>query len=114
MKEPDLSVWHVRVIRYMNVLSVSGGAGAQGLQSMMFEPNKSGPILYARTRQQPRGFPRLAALKVHQMTPDLKCLHVMQKDGGEDMVKAPRISSSLLALKTETEGDDGFGICSIL
>ena len=33
----------------------------------------------------------------------------MQKDGGEGTLKVPRISSSLLALKTETEGGDGFG-----
>ena len=39
----------------------------------------------------------------------MPCLHVMQKDGGEGTLKVPRISSSLLALKTETEGGDGFG-----
>ena len=33
----------------------------------------------------------------------------MQKDGGEGTWKVPRISSSLLALKTGTEGGDGFG-----
>ena len=31
----------------------------------------------------------------------------MQKDGGEGTLKVPRISSRLLALKTETEGGDG-------
>ena len=38
----------------------------------------------------------------------------MQKDGGEGTWKVPRISSSLLALKTETEGSDGFGTWLIL
>ena len=33
----------------------------------------------------------------------------MQKDGGEGTWKVPSISLSLLALKTETEGGDGFG-----
>ena len=33
----------------------------------------------------------------------------MQKDGGEGIWKVPRISSSLLALKTETEGGDDMG-----
>ena len=38
----------------------------------------------------------------------------MQKDGGEGTRKVPRISLSLLALKTETEGGDGFGTWLIL
>ena len=38
----------------------------------------------------------------------------MQKDGGEGTLKVPRISSSLLALKTETKGGDGFGTRLIL
>ena len=41
-------------------------------------------------------------------------LHVMQKDGGEGTWKVPRIRTSLLALKTETEGDDRFGTWFIL
>ena len=59
-------------------------------------------------RQEPRGFPSLTALKVEIVTPDT-CLHVMQKDGGEGTWKVSRIKSSLLALKTATEGGDGFG-----
>ena len=39
---------------------------------------------------------------------------MMQKDGGEGTLKVPRISSNLLALKTETEGGDGFGTWLIL
>ena len=39
---------------------------------------------------------------------------MMQKDGGEGTLKVPRISSSLLGLKTETEGGDGFGTWLIL
>ena len=38
----------------------------------------------------------------------------MQKDGGEDTWKVPRISSCLLALKTGTEGGIGFGTELIL
>ena len=38
----------------------------------------------------------------------------MQKAGGEGTWKVPRISSSLLALKTETEGGDGFRTWLIL
>ena len=37
----------------MIVLSVAGGPRAQELQSIMF-----GPILCARTRQEPREFPK--------------------------------------------------------
>ena len=36
IKGPDLSEWHVRVLRDIFVLSVSGGPRAQELQSMMF------------------------------------------------------------------------------
>ena len=35
----------------------------------------------------------------------------MLNDGGEGTSKVLRISLSLLALKTETEGCDGFGTC---
>ena len=38
----------------------------------------------------------------------------MQKYGGKDIIKVPRISLNLLALKTETEGRDGFATCFIL
>ena len=35
----------------------------------------------------------------------------MEKDGGESMVKVPRLSLKLPALKTETESCKGFGAC---
>ena len=58
------------------------------------------------------GFQRLTALKVEEVIP---YSHVyMQKDGGEGTWKVPRISSSLLALKTEIEGGNGFGTWIIL
>ena len=40
--------------------------------------------------------------------------HVMQKDGGEGTVKLPSISMTLLALKAEAEGHDGFATFFIL
>ena len=80
---------------------------------MMFNL-KRGPILYARTRQGPRGFPKNDGLESVRSDQRLTCLHVMQKYGGKGTGKAPRISSSLLALKTETEGGDGFGTWLIL
>ena len=53
----------MRVLRDIFVLSVSGGPGAQELQSMMFYPKKKGPILCARKRQGPRGFPKSDGLE---------------------------------------------------
>ena len=52
----------MRVLRDIFVLSVSGGPGAQELKSMMFNLKK-GPILCARKRQGPRGFPKTDGLE---------------------------------------------------
>ena len=57
------------------------------------------------------GVPGLTALKVQEMTPDS---HVVQKYGGEGIMKVRRISLNLLALKTEKEGRDDFETCFIL
>ena len=57
----------------------------------------------ARTRQVPEGgggagrWPRVTALKVREIASDLHA-----KNGGEGIVKVPRISLNLLVLKTET------------
>ena len=63
---------------------------------------------------QKEAIPKTDGLESRGSDPRLTCLHVMQKDGGEGTWKVSRISSSLLALKTETEGGDGFGTWLIL
>ena len=54
----------------MIVLSVSGGPGAQELQSMMFLPKKGDLFCVPGRGKALGGFPRLTALKVEEVTPD--------------------------------------------
>ena len=60
----------MRVLRDIFVLSVSGGPGAQELQSMMFSPKKRDLFCVPERGKDLGGFPRVTALKVEEMTPD--------------------------------------------
>ena len=53
----------------MIVLSVSGGPGAQELQSMMFLPKKGDLFCVPERGKDLGGFQRLTALKVEEVTP---------------------------------------------
>ena len=52
------------------VLSVSGGPGAQKLQSMMFNLKKGDLFCVPERGKDLWGFPRLTALKEEEVTPD--------------------------------------------
>ena len=60
----------MRVLGDIFVLSVSGGPGAQELQSMMFKPKKGDPFCVPERGKDLGGFTRLTALKVEEVTPD--------------------------------------------